>query len=190
MTEINNDINNLFTSTEVGIIFLDTQLGIRRFTPNMTQFFNLIPTDAGRSLRDITSKTGDDRICQDAEEVLATLQTKEMEIKAGGDGKWYNLRFLPYRTSENMIDGVVLTFVDITERKSLESLIQAARIYAESIVDTVREPLLVLRWRLDGGLCQPVFLPDVQDVDGRDRESAHLRPGRGPMEYSQPAGTA
>ncbi|MGO9622600.1 MAG: chemotaxis protein CheB [Desulfobaccales bacterium] len=144
MAEINDDINNLFISTEVGIIFLDSQLGIRRFTPNITQFFNLIPTDAGRSLRDITSKTGYDHICQDAEAVLATLQTKEREIKAGVDGKWYNLRFLPYRTSENMIDGVVLTFVDITERKRLEDLIQAARTYAESIVDTVREPLLVL----------------------------------------------
>ncbi|MGA7561817.1 MAG: chemotaxis protein CheB [Desulfobaccales bacterium] len=144
MTEIDDDINNLFTSTEVGIIFLDTQLGIRRFTPNITQFFNLIPTDAGRSLRDITSKTGYDHICQDADEVLATLQTKEREIKAGVDGKWYNLRILPYRTSENTIDGVVLTFVDITERKGLEGLIQTARIYAESIVDTVREPLLVL----------------------------------------------
>ena len=144
MTEISNDINNLFTSTEVGIIFLDTQLGIRRFTPNITQFFNLIPTDTGRSLRDITSKTAYDSICQDAEEVLATLQTKEKEIKAGVDGKWYNMRILPYRTSENMIDGVVLTFVDITERKRLEGLIQAARIYAESIVDTVREPLLIL----------------------------------------------
>jgi two-component system CheB/CheR fusion protein len=144
MTEISNDINNLFTSTEVGIIFLDPQLGIRRFTPNMTQFFNLIPTDVGRSLRDITSKTAYDHICQDAEEVLATLQTKEREIKAGVNGKWYNMRILPYRTSENMIDGVVLTFVDITERKRLEDVIQAARIYAESIVDTVREPLLVL----------------------------------------------
>ena len=144
MTEISNDINNLFTSTEVGIIFLDTQLGIRRFTPNMTQFFNLIPSDAGRSLRDITSKTVYDNICQDAEEVLATLQTKEMEIKAGVEGKWYNMRILPYRTSENMINGVVLTFVDITERKRLEDVIRAARIYAESIVDTVREPLLAL----------------------------------------------
>jgi two-component system CheB/CheR fusion protein len=144
LTEISNDINNLFTSTEVGIIFLDTHLGIRRFTPNMTQFFNLIPTDTGRSLRDITSKTAYGHICQDAEEVLSTLQTKEREIVAGGNGQWYNMRILPYRTSENMIDGVVLTFVDITERKRLKDLIQAARIYAESIVDTVREPLLVL----------------------------------------------
>jgi two-component system CheB/CheR fusion protein len=144
LTEINNDINNLFTSTEIGIIFLDSQLGIRRFTPNMTQFFNLISTDTGRSLRDITSKTAYDHICQDAEEVLATLQTKEREIKAGVDGKWYNMRILPYRTLENMIDGVVLTFVDITERKRLKDLNEAARIFAESIVDTMREPLLVL----------------------------------------------
>ncbi len=144
MVEISNDINNLFVSTEVGIIFLDTQLGIRRFTPNMDQFFNLIPSDTGRSLRDITSKTGYENICQEAEEVLATLQTKEREIKAGTDGQWYNLRILPYRTSENVIDGLVLTFIDITARKRLEGIIQAARIYSESIVDTVREPLLVL----------------------------------------------
>lgn len=123
---------------------MDTHLGIRRFPPNMNQFFNLIPSDTGHSLRDITSKTGYDNICQDAEEVLLTLQTKEREIKAGADGQWYNLRILPYRTSENVIDGVVLTFVDITARKRLEDLRQAARIFAESIVDTVREPLLVI----------------------------------------------
>jgi two-component system, chemotaxis family, CheB/CheR fusion protein len=144
MEEINNDINNLFVSTEVGIIFLDTHLGIRRFTPNMNHFFNLIPTDIGRSLQDITSKTPHENICQEAEEVLATLQTKEREIKVGADGEWYNMRILPYRTLENVIDGVVLTFVDITARKRLEGIIQAARIYAESIVDTLREPLLVL----------------------------------------------
>jgi two-component system, chemotaxis family, CheB/CheR fusion protein len=144
LEETSSDINNLFTTTEVGIIFLDIKLGIRRFTPNMTQFFNLIPADVGRSLRDITSKTAYDHICQDAEEVLATLQTKEREIKAGVDGTWYNMRILPYRTLENMIDGVVLTFVDITERKRMEGIMQAAQLYAESIVDTVREPLLVL----------------------------------------------
>jgi two-component system CheB/CheR fusion protein len=144
MVHITNDINNLFVSTEVGIIFLETDLGIRRFTPNMNRFFNLLPSDTGRSLRDITSKTQHEDICRDAEEVLATLQTKEREIRAGEDGNWYNMRILPYRTLENVIDGVVLTFVDVTERKKLEGIVQAARIYAESIVDTVREPLLVL----------------------------------------------
>jgi len=143
LTAINNDIDNLLAGTEVGTIFLDLRLNIKRFTPFVTRLFNLIPTDLDRSLMDITSRIKYDHLEQDAQEVLATLQTKEMEIETR-EGGWFTMRMMPYRTRENVIDGVVLTFTDITRLKHLGDKLQKALNYAQGIVETVREPLLVL----------------------------------------------
>ncbi|TSA13104.1 MAG: hypothetical protein D4R73_01320 [Deltaproteobacteria bacterium] len=143
LTAINNDIDNLLAGTEVGTIFLDLRLNIKRFTPFVTRLFNLIPTDLDRSLMDITSRIKYDHLEQDAQEVLATLQTKEVEIESR-EGGWFTMRIMPYRTRENVIDGVVLTFTDITRLKHLGDKLQKALNYAQGIVETVREPLLVL----------------------------------------------
>jgi two-component system CheB/CheR fusion protein len=139
LTEVNNDINNLLASTEIGTVFLDRDMHIKRFTPAATRLFNLIPADVGRSIKDISPKTENENLWQDAEEVLHSLQVKEMEVKSLS-GEVYATRILPYRTRENVIDGVVLTFIDI----SAQYLLSLAQNFAESIVDTVREPLLVL----------------------------------------------
>ena len=147
LSAINNDIDNLLAGTEIGTIFLDRSLCIKRFTPRVTKLFNLIPTDVDRSLTDITSRIKYDRLEQDAQEVLATLQTKEMEIETR-EGGWFTLRIMPYRTRENVIAGVVLTFTDITRLKHLGQQLQGALDYAQGIVETVREPLMVL----DGNL--------------------------------------
>ncbi|MGA7877823.1 MAG: PAS domain-containing protein, partial [Desulfoferrobacter sp.] len=143
LTEVNDDITNLFASTDIGTIFMDSNLLIRRFTPSMTRFFNLIPADVGRSIMDIRSKVAYDNLHKDAHAVLATLQSKGRELQAE-DGKWFSMHILPYRTRENRIDGVVATFVDITERKLAEQRMSEAGHFAESIIDTVRESLLVL----------------------------------------------
>jgi two-component system, chemotaxis family, CheB/CheR fusion protein len=143
LTEVTDDVNNLLASTEIGTIFLDVHLGIKRFTPSMTKLFSLIPTDIGRSLRDFTTKIAYADLTRDAEAVLETLQTKETEVQAE-DGRWLSMRILPYRTRENLIDGVVITFVDITDFKRVEEQMLAARIYAESIVETIRVCLLTL----------------------------------------------
>jgi two-component system CheB/CheR fusion protein len=139
LTEVNNDINNLLASTEIGTVFLDRDMHIKRFTPAATRLFNLIPADVGRSIKDISPKTEYENLWQDAEEVLHSLQVKEMEVKSLS-GEVYATRILPYRTRENVIDGVVLTFIDI----SAQHLLSLAQNFTESIVDTVREPLLVL----------------------------------------------
>jgi two-component system CheB/CheR fusion protein len=143
LSQVNNDINNLLSSTDIGVIFLDQKLCIKRFTPAIARLFNLIASDIGRPISDITSKITYDRFYHDAKHVLDTLDRKEMEVRTK-DGLWYVMRVAPYRTVENIIDGVVITFTDITAVKRAEVVQQNARIYAESIVETVREPLIIL----------------------------------------------
>ncbi len=143
LLQANSDINNLLASTDIGTIFLDNDLKIKRFTPAMSNFFNLIQTDIDRPISDITSKIPLVNISQEVRTVLKDLQKREFEMQTE-NGNWYSMRILPYRTIENTIDGVVITFMDISGRKKAEQLGESARIYAESIVETVREPLIIL----------------------------------------------
>ena len=143
LADANDDLQNLFNSTEVATIFLDKDLRIKRFTAEAKRVSNLIASDAGRQLSDIVSKLASDRLLEDAQDVLQTLVIKEREVQVT-DGSWFAMRILPYRTAKNTIDGLVLTFQDITKIKEAERVIQAAGVYAASIVETVREPLLVL----------------------------------------------
>jgi len=116
LSQANSDIGNLFASIEIGTVFLDARLCVRRFTPAVSKIFNLISSDTGRRLSDITSNLLCDTLCNDAKEVLDTLIRREFEIQHKA-GNWYAVRILPYRTTENVIDGVVITFTDITETK-------------------------------------------------------------------------
>ncbi len=116
LDEANNDIDNLLASTEIATIFLNNELRIKRFTPAMSKIFNLIASDLGRPISDITSNINYENIYQDAKHVLDTLEKQEKEIQTES-GRWYAVRIIPYRTTENMIDGVVITLVDITENK-------------------------------------------------------------------------
>jgi two-component system CheB/CheR fusion protein len=139
----NDDLQNLLNSTEVATIFLDNELRIKRFTSEAKRVNHLIALDIGRPLSDIVSKLTYDRVLADAENVLRTLVVQEQEVQAL-DGSWFLMRIMPYRTSKNTIDGLVLTFLDITQMKQAERVVKAARGLAASIVETMREPLLVL----------------------------------------------
>jgi len=119
VTSANNDLNNLFASTEVGTIFLDTDLRIKSFTPAAGKIFNLIKSDIGRPIMDLSPKIAYEDMHKDTEEVLKTLKQKEAEIQTKG-GEWFSMRLVPYRTAENVIDGVVITFVDVTKIKKAE----------------------------------------------------------------------
>ncbi|MCS6289073.1 MAG: PAS domain-containing protein [Nitrospira sp.] len=143
LEEVNDDLQNLLNSTEVATIFLDNELRIKRFTSEAKRVSNLITIDVGRPLSDIVSKLAYDRVLQDAQDVLQTLVVTEREVQAL-DGTWFFMRILPYRTARNTIEGLVLTFLDITKVKEAEKFLQAAQGFAASIVETVREPLLVL----------------------------------------------
>jgi len=143
LTDIQNDMKNLLENVNVGTVFLDDCLAIRRFTRDATRVFRLAAADTGRPLADIRSLAGDTDLIADAAAVLDSLIPRERQVQTVNH-EWFLVRILPYRTQENVIDGVVLTFTDITSLKTVEAEAQSARDYAQSIVDTVREPLIVL----------------------------------------------
>ncbi|HSR41429.1 MAG TPA: PAS domain-containing protein, partial [Longimicrobiales bacterium] len=122
LKEAHADLDNLFRSTDIATIFLDGDLRIKRFTPPATDVFRLQEEDAGRRIGDITSRIVGDgpRLAEELHSVLDTLEPVEREIRAGDDHQWYVMRIFPYRTVEDVIDGVVLTFVDISDLKRLE----------------------------------------------------------------------
>lgn len=143
LSEAQDDMTNLLNSIEIASIFLDNDLCIKRFTAEATQLVHLIQSDIGRPFSDIASNLENNRLSEDAQEVLRTLAAKEMQVQTTTD-TWYLMRIRPYRTLRNVINGVVLTFVDISRLKHAELLAEEARLYAESIVQTVRTGLLVL----------------------------------------------
>ena len=115
LSRANNDMNNLLAGTGIGTIFVDFNLRILRFTPTATQMINLILSDVGRPIGHIVSNLiGYDRLVADVQEVLRTLIPKEIEVQTP-ESKNYTIRILPYRTLDNVIEGAVITFVDITE---------------------------------------------------------------------------
>jgi two-component system CheB/CheR fusion protein len=119
LSHTNNDLKNLLDSTDIATLFLDNQLRVRRFTSQTSQITRLIPSDVGRLITDIASALLYPQLAEDAREVLRTLVKVDKQI-ATPEGAWFTARILPYRTLENMIDGVVITFSDITEIKKLE----------------------------------------------------------------------
>ena len=115
LSRSNNDMNNLFAGTDIGTVFVDQELRILRFTPTLTKIINLLPSDLGRPLNHIASNlVGYNTLKDDIQRTLDTLESKEIEVKTI-EGKWYMMRIQPYRTIENVIEGAVITFIDITQ---------------------------------------------------------------------------
>ncbi len=125
-----NDLQNVLYSTDVATLFLDTGLNVRFFTPATRALFSIIPTDIGRPLADLNSLAADSALLTDARTVLRTFAPLEREIEAR-TGAWYMRRILPYRTDNNGVEGVVITFVDITERRHVAQALEAARRQAQ-----------------------------------------------------------
>jgi two-component system CheB/CheR fusion protein len=126
LSRANNDMNNLLAGTGIGTIFVDHQLNIMHFTPATTRIMNLITSDRGRPVGHIVSNLkGYDRLLKDIQEVLNTLIPKEVEVQIL-TGAWYTMHIMPYRTLDNVIEGAVITFVDITERKKIQEKFEKA----------------------------------------------------------------
>ncbi len=139
LTRAQDDLRNLLNTTEIATVFLDKDLNIQSFTSAATRLFSLRDSDRGRPLHEITSALKYEGLLTDARETLRTLAITEKEVQSEA-GRWYSLRMIPYRNQQNEITGLVLTLIDIDQRRILE----AALHYTQSIVDTVREPMLVL----------------------------------------------
>ena len=126
LSRANNDMNNLLAGTGVGTLFVDMQLRITRFTPAITQVINLIQPDVGRPVGDIASNlVGYASLVTDVQSVLDNLVPREAEVRAKS-GTWFLMRIRPYRTLENVIEGAVITFIDITQRKQIEAALSGS----------------------------------------------------------------
>ena len=151
LSRANNDMNNLLSGTGIGTVFVDHQLRILRFTPGVTRLMNLILTDVGRPVGHVVSNlAGYDRLADDAQAVLDSLVPKEVEVQTKA-GAWYLLRIRPYRTLENVIEGAVITFVDVTEMKGMQEALREANV--------LRRLAVVVRDAYDA--------ITVQDLEGR-----------------------
>ncbi len=152
LSRANNDMKNLLNSTDIATLFLDDALHVRRFTPRTTKIIKLIPGDVGRPITDITSDLDYPGLVEDAQEVLRTLVFKERPISARGD-RWFLVRIMPYRTLENKIDGVVITFSDISVSKKLELALRDK----ESQLHVLQDSLPQLFWTShSAGACDHV----------------------------------
>jgi len=147
LADMRNDMKNLLDNINVGTVFLDEHLIVRNFTRQATQIYHLVSSDVGRSLSDIKSEVEGADLFAEAQVVLDTLMPFEREVCTKDDA-WYLARIQPYRTLDDELEGVVLTVVPLADVKQMQHEVLKARELAEAIVDTVRDPLIVV----DGAL--------------------------------------
>jgi two-component system CheB/CheR fusion protein len=170
VSRANSDLQNLMAAMDFGTLFLDPGLRIKRFTPRLSDLFSITPGDVGRPITDFTHQLDYDGLVADARSVLDHLTPLEREIRSRKGG-WYLVRIRPYRTVDDKIDGVVATFVDVSERHQMED---ALRLSEEKLsqemrlVELSRAPILV--WDLDGVILQ--WNRGSEELYGFTREEA------------------
>ncbi|TVM18702.1 hypothetical protein DPQ33_04295 [Oceanidesulfovibrio indonesiensis] len=143
LQRISSDLDNLLVSTEIATLFLNADLEIRRYTPAMTELMSLRESDVGRPVTDIAMKLDYADLSRDAARVQETLKPIARELESDNN-TWLQMRIRPYRTTDNRIDGVVVTFNDITQLKRSERTSRSAQSLAESIIEISSAPILVL----------------------------------------------
>jgi PAS domain S-box-containing protein len=186
VSQAHSDLENLMGATDIATLFLDRELCIQRYTASTAKLFNIMLADRGRPIDHLTNRLAYDGLAEDASRVLKDLTPIEREVQ-DAEGRWFLAQLRPYRTVDDRIDGVVLSFVDINELKELEAALRAEKEFGEKIVDTIREGLLVLKpdltvefanepfYRMFGGSEQETIGSHVYDLRNWQWDSPELR---------------
>lgn len=166
-----SDLAHILTSTDMATMFLDADFKIRFFTPAARELFNVIDSDVGRPIADLTRRFVDADLMADARTVVTTGVPVKREIKTD-EGHWFKRRMLPYLGSSNALEGVVITFASIGDVKAAEFVAEDARAYLDSIIATIRQPLVVLDEALrvvsSSSSFQRAFSVLATDIEGQD----------------------
>ena len=189
LSRTNNDMKNLLNSTDIATLFLDNDLTVRRFTTEATKIINLIAGDIGRPITDLRSNLLYPRLATDARQVLRHLNVIEKPINAGR-GRWFTVRIMPYRTLDERVEGVVITFADITVAKTLETQLREQQAVLEKrVAEQIREiGAGLMRHRIkvrsrkasdsggDGGLRRPRRRPSARRTNAAGETAGGQRP--------------
>ena len=138
LSQLSDDLQNLLAATDIATLFLNRDLRILRFTPKLGELFNVRPADRGRPITDLTHKLGYEELVDDAKQVLKNLTPVEREVR-DEENKWYLTRVLPYRSTEDQIKGIVITFIDITSRKNAENSLRESEEHLQLILDNAKD---------------------------------------------------
>jgi two-component system CheB/CheR fusion protein len=174
VSRAHSDLQNLMAATDFGTLFLDSGLSIKRFTDRVTELFSLTPTDEGRPITDFTHQLEYDTFSKDIRSVLSELTPIRREIRSRRN-RWFDIRMRPYRTGDGRIDGVVITFVDITDRRAVEEALRIGERQLRQqkrLVEMSREPIFV--WDYDGGIID--WNRGCEELYGYARHEALGRP--------------
>jgi two-component system CheB/CheR fusion protein len=169
ISRAHSDLQNLMAATDFGTLFLDSTLRIKRYTERVTELFSITPADEGRPITDFAHQLDYESLTRDARAVLTDLTPVRRELRSRND-RWYDVRMRPYRTVDDKIDGVVITFVDITERRAVEEQVRQQR----RLIERSREPIYT--WDLDGVIidwnrgCEELYGYSPQEAVGRRKE--------------------
>jgi len=154
VSRANSDLQNLMAATDFGTLFLDSSLRIKRFTRQVADLIHLTPSDEGRPIADFAHQLEYVDLVKDAEAVISHLAPIQREVRSRG-GRWYDLRLRPYRTVDDRIDGVVITFVDVTDRLHVEQALRASEQTLRQdkrLVEISHDPIFI--WDFDGGIVE------------------------------------